>query len=139
VSPLRAEEVAVASGLVLTVTEPAAGPAELERLGGLLREELLGLDVADVVRLPGGAAPAGTRGGGASVTGALLVTLPTALPLLTAVVGTVRGWLARSPGRTVRLELDGDVLELTGASAADQRRLVDAWLRRHEPVADGHA
>jgi hypothetical protein len=31
----------------------------------------------------------------------------------------------------VRLELDGDVLELTGASDDERQRLVDAWIERH--------
>jgi hypothetical protein len=51
------------------------------------------------------------------------------------VVATVRGWLRRAPEqtRTVRLELDGDVLELSGASSQDQERLVELFLSRHAP------
>jgi hypothetical protein len=33
--------------------------------------------------------------------------------------------------RSVNLELGGDALDLTGVSSADQRRLIDEWLRRH--------
>jgi hypothetical protein len=126
----------VESGVVVSLAEAGADADELDHLRGLLREELLALDVVSVGRVAGGGAPPGSRGGDASVAGALLVTLPPALPLLTAVVGVVRRWLSRSPDRSVRIELDGDVLELTGASAADQNRLVDAWLQRHGRPAD---
>jgi hypothetical protein len=49
------------------------------------------------------------------------------------VIGVVRDWLARSPGRvrTVRLEVGGDVLELSQASASEQQRLIDLFVSRH--------
>jgi hypothetical protein len=53
-------------------------------------------------------------------------------PLLGPVVAAVRSWLAGSPQRRIKLELDGDALELTGLSSKEQRRLVDEWLSRHE-------
>jgi len=50
---------------------------------------------------------------------------------------TVRGWLTRSGGRrTVRLEIGGDVLELTGTTSAVQERLVDEWIRAHATVEE---
>jgi hypothetical protein len=49
-----------------------------------------------------------------------------------SLVQTVRGWLTRSGNkRTVRLEIGGDVLELTGTTSAVQERLVDEWIRTH--------
>jgi hypothetical protein len=63
--------------------------------------------------------------------GALVVTFAQS-PLLGPVVAAVRSWLAGSPQRSIKLELDGDALELTGLSSSEQRRLVDEWLRRHE-------
>jgi hypothetical protein len=47
-------------------------------------------------------------------------------------VAAVRSWLAGSPRRSIKLELGGDVLELTGVSSTEQRRLTDEWLRRHQ-------
>jgi len=47
------------------------------------------------------------------------------------VLEAVRSWLAGSPQRGIKLELDGDVLELSGVSSKEQRRLTDEWLRRH--------
>jgi hypothetical protein len=48
------------------------------------------------------------------------------------VLAAVRSWLAGSPQRSIKLELDGDTLELSGLSSKEQRRLVDEWLGRHE-------
>jgi hypothetical protein len=50
-------------------------------------------------------------------------------------VSAIRKWLARGEGtrRTVRLEIDGDALELSEASAADQERLVSLFVSRHVP------
>jgi hypothetical protein len=31
----------------------------------------------------------------------------------------------------VKLQLDGDSLELTGISPSDQRELIDLWIARH--------
>jgi hypothetical protein len=36
------------------------------------------------------------------------------------------------PGRrSVKLEIDGDVLEVTGITRRDQRELIQAWIDRH--------
>jgi hypothetical protein len=51
--------------------------------------------------------------------------------LLTAIVAAVQSWLGGTGGRSVKLEVDGDALELTGVSSKEQRRLADEWLRRH--------
>ena len=63
----------------------------------------------------------------------IVVTLSGAAGGLGAVVETVRGFLKdRAPSRTARLEIDGDVLEVTGLDADEQRALIDRWLGRHE-------
>jgi hypothetical protein len=112
-------------------TEADAPDEELDRLTGRLRDELLDLDVADVKRGTAGQAPAGARGIDPEALGHLLVTLATAPATLRAVVGTVRAWLNRSAARSVKLELDGDAIEVTGVSSADQQRLIDQWIERH--------
>jgi hypothetical protein len=96
-----------------------------------LRRELLNLDI-EVVELPvAGEAPPGSRAVELAAVGALLVTVGQS-PLLSPIVAVVRSWLAGSPQRSIKLELGGDVLELTGLSSTEQRRLTDEWLRRHE-------
>ncbi len=113
--------------------EDGADPERLDTLTGHLRRELDQLDVDAVRPLPAGQAPAGTRGLDAATVGGLLVALGQSATALAAVVTAVRGWLARSPGpaRSVRIELGGDVLELSQVSAAEQDRLVELFLRRH--------
>jgi hypothetical protein len=97
-----------------------------------LRRELLDLDV-DGVELPsGGEPPPGTRAVELAALGALAVTVAKS-QMLGPVVAAIRAWLAGSQQqRSIKLELDGDALELTGLSSKEQRRLVDEWLRRHE-------
>jgi len=96
-----------------------------------LRRELLDLDL-DAVETPRGEVSLpGTRAADVASLGALIVSMGQP-QLLTAVVAVVRSWLARSQGHTIKLGLGGDVLELTGVSSHEQRRLTDEWLRRHE-------
>ncbi len=95
-----------------------------------LRRELLDLDV-EVERLRAGEPPPGTRAVELAALGALAVTLSQS-QLLTPVMAAVRSWLAGQQQRSVKLELGGDVLELSGVSSKQQQRLVDEWLRRHE-------
>ena len=96
-----------------------------------LRHELLDLDLEAVDMPRGGASPPGTRAADVAALGALVVSIGQS-QLLTALVGVVRSWLARSQGRSIKLELGGDALELTGVSSHEQQRLTDEWLRRHE-------
>ena len=62
----------------------------------------------------------------------IVVTVSGVVGGLGAVVETVRGFLAkREPSRTARLEIDGDVLVVTGLDADEQQALIDRWLERH--------
>jgi len=68
----------------------------------------------------------------------LLVALGKSAEGLQSVVSVIRNWLRRGGGtrRTVRLELDGDVLVLSQASPADQERLIKLFLERHAAAGD---
>lgn len=110
--------------------------ADIERLAVLtdyLRAELLQLDVEDVKALPAGEPPPGARVFGTATIGALLIALGQSVEGLRSVVSVIRHWLRRGEGtgRAVRLELGGDALELSQASAADQERLIEVFIRRH--------
>ena len=109
---------------------PDADADEVAEATLQLRRELLDLDVDAVEPAPGGEPPPGTRGVELAALGALLVTVSQS-GLLAPVLEAVRSWLAGSPRRSIKLELDGDVLELSGVSSKEQRRLTDEWLRRH--------
>lgn len=109
------------------------GDAEAEEVAAAtqrLRTELLDLDV-DAVDLARTEPPPGSRAVDGVALGTLIVTLAQS-QLLASVVDAVRTWLAGSHDRSVRLELGGDTLELTGVSTDEQRRLADEWLRRHQ-------
>jgi hypothetical protein len=116
----------------LGVQEDGSDEARLEELSLGLRQELLALDVRSVEPYREGEAPAGTRGGLAALAGVLSVSLVPGAQMIGAVVAVVRDWLRRSgSARTVKLAIDGDVIELTGASDEVQQQLVDTWIRKH--------
>lgn len=96
-----------------------------------LREELCELDVDDVTDAVAGDAPPGSKGLDLAVLGALVVRLSQSRELLREVVDTVHDWLNRNDSHHVRLEIDGDVLDMTGVSAEERKALVDAWVERH--------
>lgn len=103
---------------------------ELTALTEMLREELLLLDVDDVEPAEAGSAPAGTKGIELFAIGRLIVQMARSTRLLDAVVKTIGLWVERLGSRRVRIELGGDVLEVTGLSSAEQRMLIEAWVRR---------
>jgi len=105
-------------------------PEDLSDAALGLRRELLDLDVDAVELARAGEAPPGTRGVDVAALGTLVVTIANT-GLLNTVVGAARSWMGSHPRGTIKLELDGDVLEMTGVSSEEQRRLADAWLRRH--------
>jgi hypothetical protein len=122
----------VATELRVRILDDESDDATLERGSIQLSQELGELDVDAVSGLPSGDAPEGARSGPVAAIGALAVSLHPTAALLVSLVQTVRGWLTRSGGkRTVRLEIGGDVLELTGTTSAVQERLVDEWIRAH--------
>jgi hypothetical protein len=119
------------STLGIQVTVGRGGDAdEIARATQLLRRDLLDLEV-DVAAAPtAGGPPPRSRAVDVAALGALVVQVAEPA-LLTAVVAAVRSWLAGSSRRRIKLELGGDVLELTGVSSMEQRRLTDEWLARH--------
>jgi hypothetical protein len=121
------------AGLRLQLSEDGADAERLAVLTGYLRAELIRLDVDDVTAVPAGAAPPGARVSGAATVGALLVALGQSAEGLRSVVSVVSDWLHRGDGvgRTVRLQLGGDTLELSQASAAEQQRLIDLFVEKH--------
>jgi hypothetical protein len=119
--------------LRLEISEKGADAERLAGLTGYLRAELLQLDVEDVAAPQAGEPPPGARVVSVAAVGALLIGLGQSAEGLRSVVSAIRDWLRRGEGtsRTVRLELDGDALELSQASAADQERLIGLFVSRH--------
>jgi hypothetical protein len=115
---------------VQVVVGPDGDAEEVVQASLQLRRELLDLDV-DAAEVPeAGEPPPGSRAVDAAALGALVVHIADP-QLLSAVAATVRSWLAGSSRRSIKLQLGGDVLELTGVSSSEQRRLTDEWLARN--------
>jgi hypothetical protein len=123
--------------LRLQISEVGADAERLAVLAVYLRAELLELDVEDVTTPRVGEPLPGARAADVGVVGALLVALGQSAEGLQSVVSVIRHWLDRGGGsrRTVRLELGGDVLELSQASAGDQARLIELFVRKHAAAA----
>jgi hypothetical protein len=119
----------VTLSLLIEVTPEENEDVEaLDQITRALREELLELDV-DSVEQPTEPAPEGARAIEAALLGTLIVGVGKGM--LDLVARTVERWAARVGDRKVVLEIDGDRLEVSGVSAADQQRLIDTFVARH--------
>ncbi|MFC4015030.1 caspase domain-containing protein [Nonomuraea purpurea] len=116
--------------LRVRVIDAAADPQELDEATARLRAELLDLDVV-VSAAEAGQAPEGTRAVLSFTLGGLVVALA-GTELLGAIVNAITAWLTRNRHRSVKLDIEGDVLELTGIRSDEQRELVEVWLRRRQ-------
>ena len=119
------------SALVEVRTE-GADDEELAEAARRLRAELLELDVtgAEPAPAPGGASPDGAKGDGVMAVAGLLVQFA-GHDVLAAVISSIQGWLGRQRSRSVRLTIDSDSIEITGATSAEQARLIELWAARH--------
>ncbi|MBV9382579.1 MAG: hypothetical protein JO242_18185 [Streptosporangiaceae bacterium] len=117
----------------LQISEEGADAERLAALASYLRMDLLQLNADDVASVRDGEPPPGTRVGGRTAASVLIVTLGQSAASLRWVLSAIKGWLRRSGAgrRQVLLELAGDALALTPASAADQERLTEVFVSRH--------
>jgi hypothetical protein len=117
----------------LQLFEDGADAERLDTLTGYLRQDLLQLDVDDVSRARAADVPPGARAIDVMALGGLVVSLGHTAAGLKEVIAAVRRWLSGGDRvrRTVKIEIDGDVLELSEVSAVEQDRLVDVFVRRH--------
>lgn len=112
----------------------AAGDLDSDALAecaAMLSQELADLDVDEVGPLAAGEAPEGAKGVELIAIGALVVKLARSTKVLGQVVDTMRDWLRRNHADSIRLEIDGDVLEIKGASPDEKKTLIDTWVSRH--------
>ena len=116
----------------IQLSEEGADSERLDTLTGYLRQELLDLDAGQVRPLRAGETPPDARAFDVVAVGGLVVSLINS-DALRAVVVTVRNWLSRGQSAThaVRLEIDGDAIDLSAASTAEQERLVEMFVARH--------
>jgi hypothetical protein len=124
----------VSTELKIEVFEPDADAEAVDVLAGDLRLELLDLDVDSVSAVTLGPAPEGSKGLELLAVGALLVRVKDSLPVVNAVLTGARAWLARAAlsRRSLKITVDGRTLELSAATAEQQERLVEEFVRSLE-------
>jgi hypothetical protein len=110
---------------------PDADAAELAELTEMLRSELLDTDVDRVEFPPGDPPPAGAKAVDVFLIGKLIVHFGRSFSVLQDVVATITSWVANHAVRSIKIQLDGDTLEISRATDEQQRLLIDAWLARH--------
>jgi hypothetical protein len=119
---------------VVLEPDPDTDPEDGERLGRQLRDELRDLDVDDVEPVEGALPPDGAKSGVLVSLTEWLVTLGGG-GVLVPVISGIKAWLARGTGNhKVTVTIDGDTLELGRATDEERAELVDAFVRRHQPV-----
>jgi hypothetical protein len=125
---VQGDEMAAIDSMRLVVSgEADVDQDELDELAAQLRRRLLELDVDDVrVGRSDGTVPEGAKPGELIAVGALAVSLAPAV--LRPALRLVETWMQNRPVRTVKIEVDGRVLELGHATAQQQQRLVESFL-----------
>jgi hypothetical protein len=118
--------------LLVLEPDPEVDPEAHERLTRQVRAEIAELDIESVSTLAAETAPVGAKGADPVTLGALVVALSASGGVFTALIETLRDWLGRHAGQhRIAVTIDGDTIELERASSAQQRQLVEAYLRRH--------
>lgn len=116
--------------VVVSLQQDDADAEQVEDLAQVLGAEILDAGVGDVAVARGGVPPPGSRAVDAAAVGGLLVTISGSAEALHHLVGVVRGWLVRAPAeRAVELTVGGQTLRLSNASADQQERLVEMFIR----------
>lgn len=118
---------------VVLETDPGTDPEDVERLGRQLGNELRALDVDDVAAVDGAPPPEGAKSGVVMSLTEWLVTLSGSGGVFVTVIGTVKDWLSRRAGaHKVSVTIDGDTLELSGATPVERAELIETFVRRHQ-------
>jgi hypothetical protein len=119
---------------VVLEPDPGTDPEDVERLGRQLGNELRALDVDDVAAVDGAPPPEGAKSGVVMSLTEWLVTLSGSGGVFVTVIGTVKDWLSRRAGaHKVSVTIDGDTLELSGATPVERAELIETFVRRHQP------
>ncbi|WP_156415686.1 effector-associated constant component EACC1 [Terrabacter sp. Soil811] len=119
----------------VTLHERGADAARVDLLHRQFRQELRHVDAVDVVPSPGqrpGPVEPGARGLDPETMNALAVAV-IGSGGLAGLISSLRAWLGRASEetRSVRLEISGDVIELSGATSVEQEDLLRIFLARH--------
>jgi hypothetical protein len=123
----------VTAKIVARITVSAHDEIEADQAAHQLLDELRESDVALLVdRAATTTPPDGARSSELIAIGTLLITVLAQPELLAALLTQIGDWLGRrGAGRgRVEIELDGQVLIIEHATPEEQRRLVDAYIKK---------
>ncbi|MDN3295076.1 hypothetical protein QWM81_13635 [Streptomyces ficellus] len=122
--------------LQIHLSDEEADPDRLHEMTEYLRQDLLQLDVDDVTPLSSGDVPPDARAMGVVEIGALLVSLGQSATVLRQVVVTVHNWWSRcrESRPSMRLTMDGDVLEISEATPDQVANAFELFITRHSAV-----
>ena len=117
--------------VIVTLDPEAEAEAdEVERLARQLRAEIRQLDV-ESVSYGVGDAPVGAKGD-LNLWTELLVTFGSAGSVLPVLLNAIQSWLERrQKGHRISVTIDGDTIELDGASSQERTELINAYIGRH--------
>ena len=116
--------------VVVSLQQDGAEAERVEDLAQILGAEILEAGMGDVAVARGGVPPPGSRAVDVAAVGGFLVTISSSADAFHHLVGVVRGWLDRAPAeRVVELAVGGQTLRLSNASADQQERLVEVFIR----------
>ena len=119
---------------------PQVDEAELYQLTLNLRTELLELDLENVALVDGRQPPLGARAADGWADGALVMSVACSVKVLRDIIALLKSWIERNAARAVKLELDGDLIEVIGISRGSQDSLIQNWIELHSielPEKDG--
>ncbi|GAA4943018.1 hypothetical protein GCM10023224_27040 [Streptomonospora halophila] len=110
---------------------------DLAELITMLRNELLQLDVDEVRPLRTAPPPAGSRAEWGIDPAGLVVVADRSIDILSRIVGSLRAWRERAdPRPAIRLEIDGDVVEISDVSAEQADQTLKYFLQRHAALRE---
>lgn len=114
---------------VFALTVHAEGdPEEADRLARRLRSELSALDLEEVDLVKDGAVPPLAKSVDPATVTTILVAAATS-PVLVQLAGTLRDWVNRGRHRKIVVKTGNRSIEITGTSARDNRRAIEAFFR----------
>lgn len=103
-----------------------------ERLARQLRAELAELDLESIRNPAGQPAPDRTKSADPVTLSELILTMSAAGGVFPTALATLRDWLGRhSRSHHIRVTVDGDTIELDGASVAERQQLIADFVQRH--------
>ena len=109
---------------------------ELDELTRLLQEELRGLDVSSVETVGEVAAPAEAKGFGLAAAGGLVVKLISG-EAFKNIIEAAKAWTSRNAGRSVKVVLGDNSIEVSNISATQLQRLIETFERQVSGAAPG--